>query len=339
VSCESCHGPASKDHPDTVKKLLPVSSETCQGCHSVTYGEWRISSHGQKNIRCFDCHKMHLMHLRKDDPDQMCGTCHTERLKDFSHATHHLKGVQCINCHMPEVIGAGLKIKGTGTRGHSFGVGAETCANCHREMVHARRDHLDMEAEIERLKGITSPVLQQQVKELRQEIDQQRVTLQANRRVFCMIVALAFCLGRGPRLRGRALPARKAQEGGAAEMSDLLSKLDARKFSRRQFLGGGAAAAGLALLAGRTALGRRAGIGAAANAGSESQSGALVDLTRCVGCRRLRKCLPRCARDGRLCRRNGLDTARARDGFPSPPGRSWISGKPTGRRRSRPYSR
>ena len=185
----------TEDHPDNVKKLLPVTSETCQSCHSITYGEWRISAHGQKNIRCFDCHKMHEMNLREEDRDQMCGTCHTERLKDFSHATHHLKGVQCITCHMPQVMGAGLKIKGTGARGHTFSVGAETCANCHKEMVHSRSDIATLEGEVERLKGISPEALQKQVKEQRQELDQLHMALRANRRVFSVIVVVAFCLG------------------------------------------------------------------------------------------------------------------------------------------------
>jgi formate-dependent nitrite reductase cytochrome c552 subunit len=195
VSCLSCHGPVTGDHPDKVKKLLPVTSETCESCHSVTYGEWRISAHGQKNIRCFDCHKMHGMKLRKDDADQMCGTCHTERLKDYSHATHHVKGVQCITCHMPQVMGAGLKIKGTGARGHTFSVGAETCANCHKEMVHTRSDIATLEGEVERLKGISPESLQTQAKEQRQELDQLHMALRANRRVFSVIVVVAFCLG------------------------------------------------------------------------------------------------------------------------------------------------
>jgi hypothetical protein len=195
VSCQSCHGPVNENHPDKVKKLLPVTAETCQACHSVTYGEWRISRHGQKNIRCFDCHKMHKMDLRKDDPDQMCGTCHTDRLKDYSHATHHVKGVKCINCHMPEVMGAGIKIKGTGAKGHSFGVGAETCANCHKEMVHSRSDIAALEGEVQRLKEITPETLQKQVVDQRKEIDQLRTAVRANRRVFSVVVLVAFCLG------------------------------------------------------------------------------------------------------------------------------------------------
>ncbi|MGO9245504.1 MAG: multiheme c-type cytochrome [Verrucomicrobiia bacterium] len=195
VSCQSCHGPATADHPDKVKKLLPVTAETCQSCHSITYGEWRISRHGQKNIRCFDCHKMHEMKLRKDDPDQMCGTCHTERLKDYSHATHHVKGVKCIDCHMPEVMNAGLKIKGTGARGHAFSVGAETCAICHKEMVHSRSDIAVLESEVQRLKEMTPETLQKQVTDERKENDQLRAAVRANRRVFSVIVVVAFCLG------------------------------------------------------------------------------------------------------------------------------------------------
>jgi hypothetical protein len=195
VSCQSCHGPATGDHPEKVKKLLPVNSETCQACHSITYGEWRISRHGQKNIRCFDCHKMHQMTLRKEDPDQMCGTCHTERLKDYSHATHHIKGVKCIDCHMPEVLNAGLKIKGTGARGHAFSVGAETCAICHKEMVHSRSDIAVLEGEVQRLKEISPQAMQERIAGQQKELEQLRLALRANRRVFSVIVIVAFCLG------------------------------------------------------------------------------------------------------------------------------------------------
>ncbi len=195
VSCDSCHGAMNEKHPDEAKMTLPVGSETCQPCHSITYGEWRVSRHGQKNIRCFDCHQMHQMQLRKDDPDQMCGTCHTERLKDFSHATHHIKGVRCIHCHMPEVPGAHLKIKGTGTPGHSFGVGAETCANCHREMVHVSHERASLEQEIERLKAQTPEALRAQLDELKRDNAALRDSLRANRRVFPIIALVAFALG------------------------------------------------------------------------------------------------------------------------------------------------
>jgi hypothetical protein len=195
ISCESCHGAAKEDHPDKSKMALPVTSEVCQSCHAITYGEWRVSAHGQKNIRCFDCHKMHQMQLRKDQPDQMCGTCHTERLKDFSHATHSIEGLHCLSCHMPEVKGAVMKIRGLGVRGHTFGVGAETCANCHRDMVHASHERATLTEEVVKLKAATPEKLMARLDELEKEAGKSREMLAANRRVFPPVVGLSFLLG------------------------------------------------------------------------------------------------------------------------------------------------
>ena len=96
---------------------------------------------------------------------------------------------------MPVVMGAGLKIKGTGARGHAFSVGAETCAICHKEMVHSRSDIAALEGEVQRLKEITPETLQKQVADQRKENDQLRSAVRANRRVFSVIVVVAFCLG------------------------------------------------------------------------------------------------------------------------------------------------
>ncbi len=195
ISCQSCHGAMKEDHPDKSKMALPVTSEVCQGCHAITYGEWRVSAHGQKNIRCFDCHKMHEMKLRKDDPDQMCGTCHTERLKDFSHATHSIEGLHCLSCHMPEVKGAVMKIRGLGVRGHTFGVGAETCANCHRDMVHSSHEQATLNEEVKELKAATPEKLKEQLKQSQKDDAKMKEELQANRRVFPPVVGLSFVLG------------------------------------------------------------------------------------------------------------------------------------------------
>ena len=212
ISCESCHGAMKEDHPDKSKMLLPVTSEVCQSCHAITYGQWRVSAHGQKNIRCFDCHKMHGMKLRKDQPDQMCGTCHTERLKDFSHATHSLEGLHCLSCHMPEVKGSVMKIRGLGVRGHTFGVGAETCANCHRDMVHASHENATLTEEVQKLKAATPEKLTEHADQLVREDAKLKEQLQANRRVFPPVVGLAFLLGI---FLGAALPyfRRKKQLG------------------------------------------------------------------------------------------------------------------------------
>jgi hypothetical protein len=208
VSCESCHGAFKADHPDQSQMTLPVTSEVCQSCHTVTYGEWRVSAHGQKNIRCFDCHKMHQMALRKDQPDQMCGTCHTERLEDFSHATHAVEGLHCLSCHMPEINASVMKIRGLGVRGHTFGVGAETCANCHREMVHASHERASMTEELQRLKAATPEKLAAELAALEAEAGQLRETVTANRRVFPAVVVLALVLGM---FLGYALPHYRAK--------------------------------------------------------------------------------------------------------------------------------
>ena len=195
ITCESCHGAMKEDHPDKTKMILPVTSEVCQSCHAVTYGEWRVSAHGQKNIRCFDCHKMHGMKLRKDQPDQMCGTCHTDRLKDFSHATHSLEGLHCLSCHMPEIKSSVAKIRGIGVRGHTFGVGAETCASCHREMVHASHERETLTEEVAKLKAATPDKQTAHLADLEKEATTLRNTVLANRRVFPPVVGLAFLLG------------------------------------------------------------------------------------------------------------------------------------------------
>lgn len=220
VSCQSCHGAMKEDHtdsdkPNRPKMALPVTSEVCQSCHTITYGEWRVSAHGQKNIRCFDCHKMHRMNLRTDKPDAMCGACHTERLEDFSHATHAVEGLHCLSCHMPEVSGGGMKIRGLGVRGHTFGVGAETCANCHRDMVHASHERATLHEEIGRLKAATPEQLQQRLADLEQETTKLKETVTAHRRVFPPVVGLSFALGV---FLGIALPyfRRKKQEGASS---------------------------------------------------------------------------------------------------------------------------
>ena len=195
ITCESCHGAIGENHPDDASKKLPVTSEVCQSCHTITYGEWRISAHGQKQIRCFDCHKMHSMAQRKDDPDQMCGTCHTAKLEDFSHATHAQEGLHCVTCHMPETGKSGPKIKGTGVRGHTFGVGAETCTKCHAEMVHSSSGRAELEKEVQELKAIEPVALTHQVAELQSHTTKLRDALAANRRIFGPVVIIAFALG------------------------------------------------------------------------------------------------------------------------------------------------
>lgn len=136
VTCESCHGAMSEGHPDTDKMPIPVSSEMCQRCHEKTFQEWKLSKHGQNDIRCFDCHNVHAQGLRAGGGDNLCGSCHQNRIDDFAHSTHHLEGLSCATCHMPHFAAAHTEIMGTGAAGHTLSVGVEVCSRCHEETVH-----------------------------------------------------------------------------------------------------------------------------------------------------------------------------------------------------------
>jgi hypothetical protein len=97
---------------------------------------------------------------------------------------------------------------GTGVRGHTYQVGAETCSNCHRDMVHKSHERTTLAQEVERLKAVNPETLSIHVSELEIERDQLQEALQANRRVFPYIVVVTFILGASlgfaiPRLRRR----------------------------------------------------------------------------------------------------------------------------------------
>jgi hypothetical protein len=136
VTCESCHGAMSTGHPGEAKMPIPISSEMCKACHQKTFTESALSRHGQKGIRCFDCHNVHKQGLRAGGGDSLCGSCHPGRLKDFAHATHKTEGLHCATCHMPVPGDRADAIQGTGAAGHSLSVGPEVCARCHEETVH-----------------------------------------------------------------------------------------------------------------------------------------------------------------------------------------------------------
>lgn len=137
VTCESCHGPMSPGHGDgSVAMPIPASAEMCRSCHEKTYQEWKLSAHGENDIRCFDCHNVHAQGLRAGGGDALCGSCHSDRLTDFAHSTHRVEGLECSTCHMPRARTHGEAIEGTGASGHALSVGAEVCSRCHEDTVH-----------------------------------------------------------------------------------------------------------------------------------------------------------------------------------------------------------
>jgi hypothetical protein len=181
VTCESCHGAMAPGHPAESKMPIPVSSEMCKSCHQKTFKEWAISKHGQKNIRCFDCHNVHKQGLRAGGGDALCGSCHPGRLKDFAHATHKTEGLHCATCHMPASADRMDAIEGTGAAGHSLAVGAEVCARCHEETVHKssriqslREEVSGFEHQVALSGGKNVFELQEQIKNLNWELSRAR---------------------------------------------------------------------------------------------------------------------------------------------------------------------
>lgn len=148
VTCESCHGIMDKGHSKKDAEMpLPVTSEVCRDCHKQTFQEWKMSKHGQSEIRCFDCHGVHAQSLRSDGGDQFCGACHSQRLEDFAHATHQLEGLHCNTCHMPVSVEPDV-IEGAGAAAHTLFVGAEICSRCHADMVHSSAQLPEMREEL-----------------------------------------------------------------------------------------------------------------------------------------------------------------------------------------------
>lgn len=144
VTCESCHGPLSESHPAT-QMPIPVSNEMCRACHKSTHAEWKLSAHGQKNIRCFDCHNVHGQGLRLGGGNALCGSCHATKMKDFAHATHRQEGLTCTTCHFPNSPSGPDAIMGTGAPGHNLSVGPQVCARCHEEAVHKSGHLVDLQ--------------------------------------------------------------------------------------------------------------------------------------------------------------------------------------------------
>lgn len=107
VSCETCHGTASAEHPPAE---VPARSdeEYCGTCHPTTLGEARISGHSTANeVRCVNCHDPHSQKVLFENPDDMCKDCHQdEDLGNMEQALseiHLQENIACADCHMLDV--------------------------------------------------------------------------------------------------------------------------------------------------------------------------------------------------------------------------------------------
>lgn len=195
VTCESCHGAMSEGHPGDAKMPIPISSEMCKSCHDKTYKEWKISRHGKKNIRCFDCHKVHGQGLRVGGGEKLCGSCHTERLKDFAHSTHHTEGLECNTCHMPLYPAQKDAIEGTGAAGHALSVGADVCSRCHEEMVHKSANLPDLRGKVTEMNQQMSLAGVESVFDLNEKVSELQWRLNRARQSIWIVAVIAVLAG------------------------------------------------------------------------------------------------------------------------------------------------
>lgn len=111
-----------------------ISSRLCGECHVDTFAEWETSVHGQEELTCARCHNPHSNELRQGSMQDTCRTCHKEETHFFTFTAHAEEGLLCTDCHLgtkSEPLG-----NGHSQISHTFAVGTETCATCHKEDMH-----------------------------------------------------------------------------------------------------------------------------------------------------------------------------------------------------------
>lgn len=146
VTCESCHGPAPADHPNTP---MPVdrSTDMCGRCHSDTrfgWQDWKVSTHYQRGMDCATCHDPHSASLKtvagprtaekSDDVSQLCINCHKESSMGFSYTSHAQKNISCVDCHVKHLENSSREAHTVPD--HSFKASLDSCNTCHAEQMH-----------------------------------------------------------------------------------------------------------------------------------------------------------------------------------------------------------
>ncbi len=133
VACEACHGAMTANHPAEPMRA-DRTGKLCGDCHSETYFEWQVSSHGEHEMDCADCHDPHTTSLKAENEDVLCASCHQERSENFAHSAHSQQGLGCVDCHLSQLAVSGQE--GHSKRDHTFFVSMEACTNCHVGQMH-----------------------------------------------------------------------------------------------------------------------------------------------------------------------------------------------------------
>lgn len=136
VSCQSCHGKVTSDHPD---KIVPTIVDTyyCGSCHTTTLSEWRSTGHAAENVDCMDCHDPHSQKPLFENPDDLCINCHRDGMGDYLNDLHVKQDIGCVDCHALVIPPEVAPEDGIVPTGHAFTISPETCVACHTDALHA----------------------------------------------------------------------------------------------------------------------------------------------------------------------------------------------------------
>jgi predicted CXXCH cytochrome family protein len=136
VSCKSCHGTATKNHPPEIVATR-ADTDYCGSCHTTTLSEWRKTGHATADVGCMDCHNPHSQESLFENPDDLCINCHREGMGDYLNDLHVQKDIGCVDCHALVIPPEEPPQDGIVPTGHSFDITPQTCVACHTDTLHA----------------------------------------------------------------------------------------------------------------------------------------------------------------------------------------------------------
>jgi predicted CXXCH cytochrome family protein len=136
VSCRSCHGTVTTDHPGDVVPTI-VDTFFCGSCHTTTLSEWRSTGHAAEDVDCMDCHNPHNQQPLFENKDDLCINCHKDGMGDYLNDIHVQQNIGCVDCHALVIPPEAPPEDGIVPTGHGFTISPQTCVACHTDSLHA----------------------------------------------------------------------------------------------------------------------------------------------------------------------------------------------------------